>query len=305
MKTGITSLLRSSLIVILGFLFSSGPPVYAKPLIDPGNRIKVFVSILPQAYFVNRVGGDRVDVSVMVGPGHSPATYEPLPKQIAKLSKANLYFRVGVPFENVWIHRVSKANPGMKVIDTRRGIDLLTMKTHPHGGHARAHNHSEGLKDPHVWLSLRLVKVLAKNICDALIAEDPAHKSFYQDNLTAFQGDLDKMDADISEILKNMRTRTFMAFHPAWGYFARDYSLKQVPIEIEGKEPTARTLAYIIEQAKEEDIKIVFVQKQFSTRSAEAVARAIHGRVVPIDPLARDYLNNMRKIANAFAGVMK
>jgi zinc transport system substrate-binding protein len=292
-------------LLILGLLFLSAPPVYAKPLIDPGNRIKVFVSILPQAYFVKRVGGDRVDVSVMVGPGHSPATYEPVPKQIAELSKAKVYFRIGVPFENVWIDRVSKANPNMRVIDTQQGIDLLTMNAHSHGRHARDHGQSKGLKDPHVWLSLRLVKVQAKNVYDALISEDPARKSFFQDNLRAFHRDLDKTDTHITEILKNLRTRKFMAFHPAWGYFARDYGLEQVPIEMEGKEPTARTLGHLVEQAKEEGIMVVFVQKQFSKKSAAAVARAINGKVIQIDPLAADYLDNMRKIAESFAKVMQ
>jgi zinc transport system substrate-binding protein len=252
-----------------------------------------------------RVGGDRVDVSVMVGRGHSPATYEPMPKQIAELNKARLYFRIGVPFENVWMDRVSKANPGMRVIDTQHGIDLLAMKAHDHSRHTGKHNYSKGLRDPHIWLSLRLVKIQAKNICDALVDEDPAHMSFYQENLMAFLRDLDETDADITEILKDTKIRKFMAFHPAWGYFARDYGLEQVPIEIEGKEPTARTLAHLIGQAKQEGIRVVFVQKQFSKKSAETVARAINGKVVQIDPLAMDYMNNIREIAEAFAGVMQ
>jgi zinc transport system substrate-binding protein len=305
MKRRTSLMMGPSLIVLLGLLFLSVPPVCAGLQTDAGNRIKVFVSILPQAYFVKRVGEDRVDVSVMVGPGHSPATYEPVPKQIAELSQATFYFGIGVPFENVWIYRVSKANPKMKVIDTQRGINLLTMNAHPHGQHAGNHNHREVLKDPHVWLSLRIAKVLAKNIYDALISEDPTNKPFYEDNLKAFHRDLDKMDKDITEILKNLRTRKFMAFHPAWGYFARDYRLEQVPIEVEGKEPTARTLGHLIEQAKKEEIRVVFVQKQFSKKSAEAVARAIGGTVIQIDPLAPDYLENMREIAHAFAKVME
>lgn len=297
-------LIGSSLILVSGLLFFGSPPAHAKPPTEPETRIKVFVSILPQAYFLTRVGGDRVDVSVMVGPGHSPATYEPVPRQMAELSKAKLYFRIGVPFENVWIERVGKANPDMRVIDTRHGIDLLPMKVHPHRGHPGDRIHGEGLKDPHIWLSPRLVKVQVRSICDALISEDPAHALLYQDNTTAFHRDLDALDADIAQALKNLRTRKFMAFHPAWGYFAQDYRLEQVPIEMEGKEPTARALGHLIEQANEEKIRVIFVQEQFSRKSAEAVARAINGKVIQMDPLARDYLHNMRKIASSFAEVM-
>jgi zinc transport system substrate-binding protein len=301
-----TSLIMGSFsIVLFGLLLLSVPTVYAGLQPAAQNTMKVFVSILPQAYFAKRIGGERVDVSVMVGPGHSPATYEPVPKQIAELGQAKIYFRIGVPFENVWIQRVSKANPKMKVVDTQRGIDLLTMSAHPHGEHAGNHKHKRGMKDPHVWLSPKLAQVLSKNMYDAIISEDSANKAFYEDNLETFLRDLDDMDKDITEILKNLRTRKFMAFHPAWGYFARDYGLAQVPIEVEGKEPTARTLVHLIEKAKKEEIRVVFVQKQFSKKSAEAVARAIGGTVIQIDPLAPDYLENMREIAHAFAKVME
>jgi len=292
--------------VFLGFALSISPDVYAKPERSPSDRIKVFVSILPQAYFVERVGGERVDVSVMVGPGQSPATYEPRPKQMAELNKARLYFRIGVPFENVWMERISKANPNMKVIDTRRGIELLSMKAHHrHDDEAHPH-HGTGMKDPHIWLSLRLVKTQAQNMCAAaLIAEDLAHRSYYESNLRAFQADLDKLDGEISEILKHIKTRKFMVFHPALGYFARDYALEEVPIERQGKEPSAKILADLIEQAKEEGIKVVFVQQQFGHASAETIGRAIGGKVVYIDPLAKDYLENIRKIAETFAEVMQ
>jgi zinc transport system substrate-binding protein len=232
---------------------------------------------------------------------------------MAALSKAGLYFRIGVPFEDVWIERIRKSNPNMKVVDTRRGMVLLAMKRHHQGdaekgyghlGHQEAHD-EKGLKDPHVWLSLRRVKTVAQNMCDALIAENPSQRSFYIDNLSAFHHDLDALDAEITEIMKNAKTRQFMVFHPAWGYFAHDYGLEQMPIEIEGKEPSAKALSHLIKAATEKGIKIVFVQKQFSKIGAETVARAIGGRVIPIDPLARDYMENMRKIAKTFSEVLQ
>jgi len=290
--------------IFLGIAFSRAGLVCSEPIDSADAKIKAFVSILPQAYFVERIGGKRVDVSFMVGPGHSPATYEPVPKQMAELSKAKLYFRMGVPFENVWMERISQANPDMKVVDTRRGIALMSMKGYDHAG-SPAGRHDTRMKDPHIWLSLRLTKTMVLNIYEALVSEDPLHQSFYQDNLRAFHHDLDKLDAEIAAIVKNAATRKFMVFHPAWGYFAHDYGLEQIPIETEGKGPTAKGLAAVIEEARQDGIKVIFVQKQFSEKSAETVANAIGGGVIQIDPLARDYLNNMRKIAQTFAEVLK
>jgi zinc transport system substrate-binding protein len=292
------------LTLVLITALSTAAPVSSESSGDPNRRLRVFVSILPQAYFVERIGGNKVHVSVMVGPGHSPATYEPMPKQMADLSLAKLYFRIGVAFENVWMERISKANPGMKVIDTRRGIALMPMKEHDHD-RSRLGSRDGGLKDPHIWLSLRLTKTMAQNICEALVSEDPLNRSFYRNNLRAFDRDLDRLDAEITAIVKRATTRKFMVFHPAWGYFAHDYGLEQIPIEAEGKGPTAKGLAAVIEEAKQAGIKVIFVQKQFSEKSAETVANAVGGRVIQMDPLARDYLNNMRKIARTFAEVLK
>jgi len=336
------------ILVFTGLLLPAGSQLSAEISGPLQEKMKVFVSILPQAYFAERVGGDRVDVSVMVGPGQSPHTYEPGPKQMYELSQAKLYFRIGVDFEKVWMERIGRINPNMKVVDTRRGIQLLPMKTHhdheegygqqekgrrPQGHHARKQQdehqgpnrhgthglddqyhredrgpyrpHGEGLKDPHIWLSLRLVKIQAETMYEALATEDPAHRAYYLENLKAFDRDLDKLDREIAQSLKKAKSRKFIVFHPAWGYLARDYGLEQTPIEIEGKEPTAKDLIRIIEEAKAEGIGIIFVQKQFSKTSAETVARAIGGKVVHIDPLARDYLKNMKAIADRFAGVLK
>ena len=279
--------------------------VWATSSSESKNRIKVFVSIPPQAYFVERVGGDRVDVSVMVGPGHSPATYEPRPKQMSELGGARLYFRTGVPFENVWMRRLAKVNPKMRVIDTHRGIELISVKSHGHGKRGTHAHLGIGLKDPHIWTSLRLVKIQAQNICDALVSEDIARRSYYKRNLAGLHRDLDNLDARIAKMFKDLKTRKFMVFHPAWGYFARDYALEEIPIEMEAKEPSAKALADLIEQAKQHRTRVVFVQQQFSKASAEAVARAIGAKVVQVDPLARDYLNNMRKVAETFARVMR
>ena len=251
------------------------------------------------------MGGKHIDVSVMVGPGQSPATYEPRPKQMAALNKARFYFCIGVPFEDVWMERISKANPNLKLIDTRRGIELLSMKAYHGHDNEGSHHHGPEIKDPHIWLSPRLVKIQAENICAALIAEDIAHRPYYESNLRAFQAELDQRDGEISDILKHIKTRKFMVFHPALGYFARDYALEEIPIERQGKEPSAKALAALIEQGKKEGVQVVFVQQQFGHASAEMIARAIGGKVVYIDPLAEDYLENIRKIAESLTKAMQ
>jgi zinc transport system substrate-binding protein len=264
--------------------------------------INVYVSILPQKRFVERVGGEHVRVSVMVPPGRSPATYEPTPRQMAGLSDADLYVRIGVAFEEVWMDRLAAANPHMAVIDAREGITLRPVDRFDGEDH---HAHAGGRKDPHIWTAPPLVARMAATIRDALIEADPAHAADYRANHQAFAADLERLDADIRETLSGLDTRRFMVFHPSWGYFADAYGLTQVPIESEGKEPGPRLLARIIDQARAEDIRVIFVQKQFSRRDAQTVARAMDGRVVAVDPLAEDYLGNMREVAGAFAEALR
>ncbi|MBW2108755.1 MAG: zinc ABC transporter substrate-binding protein [Deltaproteobacteria bacterium] len=269
------------------------------------DNIRVFVSIAPQAYFVKRIGADHVNVEVMVGPGQSPATYEPRPRQMAALGQASLYFRIGVPFESVWMERIAKANPHLCVIDTRHGITLLPIvPNNAHRASARV-NHAHGMDDPHIWLSPRLVKIQAQNICDALIEQDRIHETDYRKNLKAFCKDLDALDATIAGLLRSLKDRTFLVFHPSWGYFARDYGLEQIAIETEGKPPSARALTRIIELAKQKNIRVIFVQKQFSKRSARAVAQAIKARVIEVDPLAQDYFDNMKRLAQTLAETLR
>lgn len=261
--------------------------------------LAVAVSILPEKYFVERIGGSHVDVTVLVGPGQSPATYEPTPRQMAGLGQAKIYFRIGVAFEDAWMGRIRSANPAMRVVDLRRGIRLRAMER-PGGPVGE-----DGMKDPHVWTSPPLVKLMVGHICDALITADPAHAADYEAGCRAFRADLDQLDATIRATLASVASRRFMVFHPSWGYFADSYGLQQIPIEVEGKEPGARSLNRIITEARQDRIKVIFVQPQFSRRTAEVVARAIGARVVEADPLAENYVDNLRKVAQAFAAAME
>jgi zinc transport system substrate-binding protein len=269
-------------------------------------RLKAFVSIEPQAYFVERVGGERVAVQALVKSGQSPATYEPSPRQMAALSESKLYFRIGVPFEKALLPKIEGTIPGLRVVDTRVGVPLREMKARPcpgssgkdrRGDNEDARNGNEG-KDPHIWLSPRRVKLQARTIATALAGIDPKGRQIYERNYAAFAEDLDRLDSALAETLKPVQGKSFLVFHPSWGYFAEDYGLRQEAIEMEGKEPTGRQLARIIEEAKAEGVKVIFVQPQFSRSMAEAVADAIGGEVVTIDPLAGDYIQNLRSVAD-------
>ncbi len=266
-----------------------------------GDPLPVFVSILPQKYFVEQVGGGHVAVAVMVAPGASPATYEPKPRQMAALAAAKAYFAVGVPFEAAWLPRIQAANPRMRVVDTAAGIDKRPMAAHAHegeAGHDHPHDASpQGVLDPHVWLSPPLVKVQARAIRDALVALDPIHRADYDAGLARFEGQIEALDRELRETFADREGMGFMVFHPAWGYFAEAYGLEQIPIEIEGKDPKPAQLQELIETARSRDIRVIFVQPQFSGQSAAAVAAAIGGVVLPADPLAPDWADNLRRQA--------
>jgi zinc transport system substrate-binding protein len=287
---------------LLQLILIALPGLAAFPGLAGAEKLSVFVSILPQKYFVEQVGGDRVQVAVMVGPGQSPATYAPGPKQMAALSRARLYYRIGVPFEDVRMERILAANPGMSLLDARDGIQLRQME--PAGGHNHGEtelSHREGRPDPHIWLNPSLVKVMAAHLRDRLVALDPGHGAEYQANFEAFAARLDRLDRSIQQRLSHLKRRTFMVFHPSWGYFSDRYHLRQIPVESEGKEPGARTLARVIDQAREQGVQVIFVQRQFSQSQAKTLARAVGAGVEVIDSLAEDYPANLRRVANLIA----
>jgi zinc transport system substrate-binding protein len=304
---------RIVLTVAVPLLLFSGNSIAAE-------KIPVFVSIVPQKYFVEQIGKDLVDVQVMVLPGASPATYEPKPKQMADLSRTKIYFAIGVPFENAWLKEITAANPDMEVIHTDHGIEKLPMAAHHHDDHEDKHHeamHDHHKKaydedhqvdtglDPHIWLSPALVKIQAKTILSALHQADPANRTTYESNFKSFMGKIDKLDANLKMIFAEKQGFQFLVFHPSWGYFANDYGLKQVPIEVEGKNPKPAQLKELIQHAREKGIRVIFVQPQFSTKSAEVVAREIDGQVAFADPLAADWMTNLQQVADKFQAVLK
>lgn len=289
------------LMIFLLFMFNA---VASSKVID------VTVSIVPQKYFVEKIGGSFVDVNVMVLPGASPATYEPKPRQMVQLSKSVVYFAVGVPFESVWLDKISSINESMTIVNTQDGIERLPMAKHEHhhdeDEHHDEHGHGEGeVLDPHIWLSPALVKVQAKTIKNTLIKVDPKNKNAYQSNYELFIKEIETIDEKIKLILKDMEGNKFMVFHPSWGYFAKEYGLEQIPVEVEGKKPSPKELAHLIDEANEENVKVIFVQPQFSQKSAKIIAKQIGGRTQIANPLAYDWADNLIEIAKSFQKEMK
>ena len=264
----------------------------------------VAVTLLPQAGFVEAVGGDRVEVVVMVPPGASPHTYEVTPDQMTRLSQAKMYAKVGsqVEFELAWMDKLIAVNKSMLVVDCSNGIDLMEMVEEEHQGEDEG---GHGGLDPHIWLSARSAGVMVRNICDGLVQVDAVNKAYYQANCAAYLEELTGLDSNLAADLADVTNRSFIVFHPAFGYFARDYNLKQMAVEQGGKEPDADYLIRLIEEARENGIRVIFASPQHSTTSAGVVAKEIGGEVVIIDPLAKDFIGNMRSIESAMKQAMQ
>ncbi len=267
------------------------------------DKLRVAVSIIPLATFVERVGGEHVDVDVLVGTGQSPHSYDPTPKQLESLAKSSAYFRIGIDFENALVDRIAKRFKGVRIVDLRDGVTLRKMTSaeasaHAHeGAHHEGCEHAAGAPDPHSWLSPLNAKIQAATIARVLSELDPQRADEYGKNLAAFQAELDAVNAEIAAALAPLKGREVFVYHPAFGYFLDAYDLRQAPVEINGKEPTPRQLTQLIDRAKQANIKVIFVQPQFPTKSAEAIASAIGGVVIPMDDLAKDYIANLRDMA--------
>ena len=268
---------------------------FAMPLfaMAADNPIKIFVSILPQAYFVEQIGGQHVDVEVLVGKGMSPATFDPSPKQMVRLSKASIYFRVGVAFEEKLLGKISSLGNNIQIVDTRKGVKLLDIKS---CDGTLSHHHQDGT-DSHIWLDPKRVIIQAQTICHALCKLDPSNSEYYKSNLEKFVNDLEALDEKISSLLEKFKGRKILVFHPAYGYFADSYGLSQCAVEKSGKSPGPRQIASWIDLAKSENVRFIFVQPQFSSSSAKTIAKAVGATVIPLDPLAKDYLENLNNMA--------
>lgn len=293
----------AALLLILLACLAAGCASPDKP---EDGRIPVAVTLLPMKEMAEAVGGERIAVTVVVPPGSEPHTFEPTPGQIAAISGSRLFFRVGgdlIPFEERLASRLLAQNPDLIVIDLSEGIDLI-----PGGCTCGGHHHDDdghhhaGSSDPHIWLTPLNGAIMAETIAAALSAADPGGAEIYRQNLEEYRARIDSVDAGVRERLSGLKNRHFIVTHDAWGYFAREYDLRQVPVHIGGKEPTAREIQEIIRIAREEGIGIVCIEPQFPEKTARVIAAEIGGEVVVIDPLPEAYLQNFLTIADALGG---
>jgi zinc transport system substrate-binding protein len=272
-------------------LFSS--LLFAKPI--------VIVSILPEKTFVEKIAKDRVDITLMVEPGASPHSYEPKSSQMVSLSKADIYFSIGVEFEGVWLEKFKSQNSHLKFIDISANIPKIQMSEEHHDEEEHhAHNHA-GV-DPHTWTSPKNVAMMAQTIYKALAELDPTNEKFYKANLDDFIKEIQETDTQINEALANVAPKSaFMVFHPSWGYFADAYNLTQIAVEVEGKNPKPKEMITVIKEAKEEKVKVIFTQPEFSDKSAQIIAKEANVHVQKISPLDAEWSKNLINMAKAIA----
>ena len=272
----------------------------------------VAVSILPQKYFVERIASSQANIIVVVPPGASPAAYEPSPSDMQDISQADVWFTIGVGFESAWIPRFAGSNPDMAIISTVRDIDRLRIDRYSipeeivssNGYRDNGHDHTGGWEDPHVWLSPELVRKQAVVIAEFLSELDPEAETRYRINLENFVLEIDSLQNSIHSMLDPMRNSCFMVFHPAWGYFADEFNLVQIPVEESGNDPSPGEMSRLVDFAKAQNIQAIFVSPQFSTSSAEVIASEVNAKIIYIDPLAEDWRNNLMHVAEELAGSM-
>ena len=267
---------------------------------EGAEKLSVFVSILPQKYFAEQIGGDRVAVSVLVEKGRDPHTFEPLPGQMAALAKTKGYFSIGLPFEESLLPRISKLNPSMKIFAVDKGVDKIFPSPHHEEEH-QEQNHHHGGADPHIWNSPREAQVIASNMLGAFIEMDPAGKEEYLRAYDRFSFRLKTLDEELKTLFSGREGASFLVFHPGWAYLARTYGLREVAIEVDGKEPKASDMAHIIEEALKNKVKVIFISPQFSKKSASVIAEAVGAAVREANPLAEEWEENLRAVASAIA----
>ena len=267
--------------------------LYQSSDLDYDEKPRVVVTILPQAEFIEKIAGDKVSITTMVPPGASPHTYEPRPSQMKEVTEAEMYAKVGtgLDFELVWMPKIIETNPNMLIVDSSEGTHLIEMGAHDN-------EHPLGAKDPHVWLSPKKAIIMVENLYEGLVKIDPDNKEYYTKNKDVYINSLKELDSTIMQTFSGLKTRKFMVYHDSWGYLAYDYGLEQIPIEKEGKEPTPEGIATLIDQARENNITIIFASPEFEIQTAKTIAEEIDGTVILISPLAKDYIENLKRMSD-------
>jgi zinc transport system substrate-binding protein len=263
-------------------------------------KLRVTTSILPHAWLVKQIDPE-IEVVTLVGPGESPATYQPTDRQVSDVMRSATWFRTGVPFEKGdWRTAIGESKT-LRVVDLRDGIPLRHLAHHHHEGEQCTAESN----DPHIWLSPKHLKKQVETIVAALQEADPDGATRRLEPIGDLLSRLVALDLAIAGILKPCRGQAVYVFHPSWGYFLEEYGLKQVPIELEGKEPSESELTKLIQRARADDVKVIFVQPQIAGQSAKAIANAVGAKVVTIDPLAEDVIGNLERVAKEIAAALE
>ncbi|MCD8044152.1 MAG: zinc ABC transporter substrate-binding protein [Tannerellaceae bacterium] len=265
----------------------------------------ISVTIEPQRYFAEKIGGNKFIINTVVPSGQSPETFDPSPQQMVSIGKSLAYFQIGyIGFEQAWMQPIRDNNPGMQLFDLSRGIELITDEHDCGGDHHEDehihHHHHHGV-DPHIWSSVSGAKVIAWNTLQAFIELDPENKPYYWQNYNNLMQEIENTEKEIEEILSDVSQRTFIIYHPALTYFANEYGLTQLCIEMDGKEPSPAQLKELIDVARKEHAKTVFIQQEFDQKNAELIAKETGCNLVPINPLAYQWDKEMIQIAKALA----
>ena len=256
----------------------------------------VSVSILPQKYFIEKLAGDRVQVNVLIPPGASPAAYEPTLSQLSRLDQSSVYMKMGyLGFELSWMDKIKSVNPGIKIIDLSRGIELIPDHEDEEPENPDGHSHHG--YDPHIWMSAINAKIIVRNIYNELVLMFPGEEALFSQRLTNLYKELDSLHQYISESLMDIQQKSFFIYHPALTYFARDYQFIQHSLELGGKAPSPAHLKRLTDLGREKHIATIFVQSQFDQRNAEILAEEIKAEIVPFNPLDEEWEAQMLHIA--------
>jgi zinc transport system substrate-binding protein len=281
------------LILTLGIMSGCGAP-------QEGNEIAV--TIEPQRYFAEHIAGSKFGIHSVVPSGQSPEVYDPTPQEMLRTGKSRAYLRMGyLGFEQVWMKSIQENNPKMQVFDLSEGIDLIKDDEEDDDDEHNHHQHPGGI-DPHTWSSIKGAKVIARNTLNAFITLDKENEEYYRHNYESLMAEIEATEAYIHRKLDTLTHRAFIIYHPALTYFADEFNLVQLSIEMDGKEPSPIQLKTLVDMAKEHQVKVVFVQQEFDRKNAERIAEETGCRLVTINLLDYHWDKEMINVANALAG---
>lgn len=269
-----------------------------------GGTRTISVTIEPQRYFAEKIAGDLFQINCVTPAGQSPETYDPTPQQMVQISQSQAYFRIGeIGFEQAWMKNLQSQNPDMVVFDLSEGMELIKNEEEAHEeGEAHHHHHHHGSVDPHIWTSISGARVIAQNTCQAFIKLDPENQEVYRAGYQRLIEEIDSTEVEMKQLLQPLAGTAFIIYHPALTYFAREFGLKQLCIELDGKEPSPAQLKQLLETATQSGAKVVFVQQEFDQKNAELIAQETGCRLVTINPLSYNWHDEMIRLATILAG---